>query len=37
MDNAEFEEVYERVKDVIFGLIGSRITEEQFNTILTNF
>jgi hypothetical protein len=37
MDNAEFEEVYERVKDVIFGLLGSRITEEQFNTILSNF
>lgn len=37
MDNAEFEGVYERVKDVIYGLLGNRLTEEQFETILSNF
>lgn len=37
MDNAEFEELYEKVKDVIFGLIGSRISVEQFENSLANF
>lgn len=37
MDDAEFEELYQKVKDVIFGLIGDRITVEQFENSLANF
>ena len=37
MDEIEFREFYERIKDVIWGMIGRYVTEEQFNTILTNF
>ena len=37
MDNEEFERVYESVKDVIFSLIGDRITPEQFDRALSNF
>lgn len=37
MDNEEFERVYDAVKDVIFSLIGGRITETQFEESLANF
>lgn len=37
MDNAEFSVLYERVKDVIFSIIGSRVTREEFERILIGF
>lgn len=37
MDNAEFSVLYERVKDVIFSIIGSRVTREEFERILIDF
>lgn len=37
MDNAEFSELYERVKDVIFSIIGNRVTREEFERILIDF
>lgn len=37
MDNAEFEELYQKVKDVILGLIGKRATVEQFEHFLIDF
>lgn len=37
MDELEFNELYDKVKDVIFGLIGDRITIEQFENSLVNF
>lgn len=37
MDEAEFNDLYDKVKDVIFGLIGDRITIEQFENSLANF
>lgn len=37
MDNAEFQELYDRVKDVIFMIIGDRVSEEEFERNLSNF
>lgn len=37
MDNAEFSDLYDRVKDVIFSIIGSRVTREEFEKILIDF
>ena len=39
MDNAEFEDCYERIKDVIWGILSTRIniTEEVFNKYLANY
>lgn len=37
MDNAEFEGVYDKVKDVIFAVLGNRVTEETFERVLSNF
>lgn len=37
MDNAEFSDLYSRVKDVIFAIIGNRVTEEEFERILIDF
>ena len=37
MDELEFNDLYDKVKDVIFGLIGDRITIEQFENSLANF
>lgn len=37
MDNAAFSDLYERVKDVIFSIIGSRVTREEFERILIDF
>lgn len=37
MDNAEFSDLYDRVKDVIFSIIGSRVTREEFERILIDF
>lgn len=37
MDNAEFSELYSKVKDVIFSIIGNRVTIEEFERILIDF
>lgn len=37
MDEAEFSDLYERMKDVIFAVLGDRVTEETFNRVLSNF
>lgn len=37
MDEAEFIDLYERVKDVIFGIIGRFVTEEEFVNTLASF
>lgn len=37
MDEAEFNELYERMKDVIYKVLGDRITEEIFKKVLSNF
>jgi hypothetical protein len=37
MDNAEFSDLYKRVKDVIFSLIGNRVTQDQFERLLLDF
>ena len=37
MDNAEFDDLYSRVKDVIFSLIGSRVSEDEFERLVLDF
>ena len=37
MDDARFREVYNGCKDVIFGIIGRYVTEEEFERNLINF
>lgn len=37
MDNAAFSDLYRRVKDVIFSIIGNRINEEEFERLLLDF
>lgn len=37
MDNTEFSELYSKVKDVIFSIIGNRVTIEEFERILIDF
>lgn len=37
MDNVEFSDLYEKVKDVIFSIIGDRVTREEFEKILIDF
>lgn len=37
MDNAEFSDLYQRVKDVIFSIIGDRISQDQFERLLLDF
>jgi hypothetical protein len=37
MDNTAFSELYERVKDVIFSIIGDRVTREEFERLLVDF
>ena len=37
MGEDEFNELYERMKDVIFVVLGDKITEEIFQTVLSNF
>lgn len=37
MDEVEFTELYERVKDVIWGMIKDRVSEEEFDSVLSNF
>lgn len=37
MDETAFNDLYGRVKDVIFSIIGGRITEEEFERLLLDF
>lgn len=37
MDNAEFSDLYQRVKDVVLSIIGNRVTREEFERILIDF
>ena len=37
MDNTQFSDLYKRVKDVIFSLIGSRVSEAEFNRLLIDY
>ena len=37
MDNASFSDLYGRVKDVIFSIIGSRVSEEEFEHLLMDY
>ena len=37
MDNAAFSDLYERVKDVIFAIIGERVSRSEFERLLMDF
>ena len=37
MDNTAFSGLYERVKDVIFSIIGDRVTRDEFERLLIDF
>ena len=37
MDNAEFSDLYKRVKDVIVSIIGNRVSEQEFERLLLDF
>ena len=37
MDNTAFSELYERVKDVIFSIIGNRVSQDEFERLLIDF
>ena len=37
MDNTAFSGLYGRVKDVIFSIIGDRVTQEEFERLLNDF
>ena len=37
MDNASFSDLYKRVKDVIFSIIGGRVSEKEFERLLLDF
>ena len=37
MEESEFSDLYERMKDVIFAVLGDKITEEVFEQVLSNF
>ena len=37
MDNAELSDLYKRVKDVIFSIIGNRVSQDQFERLLLDF
>lgn len=37
MDNTAFSELYTRVKDVIFSIIGDRVTQAEFERLLIDF
>ena len=37
MDNTGFNELYNRVKDVIFSIIGGRVSETEFERLLLDF
>ena len=37
MDNTAFDELYKRVKDVIFSIIGERVSEAEFERLLLDW
>ena len=37
MDNTTFSDLYKRVKDVIFSIIGGRVSEKEFERLLLDF
>ena len=37
MGNASFSDLYQRVKDVIFSIIGNRVTQDEFERLLIDF
>ena len=37
MSESEFSDLYDRMKDVIFAVLGDKVTEEIFESILSNF
>ena len=37
MDNSAFSDLYGRVKDVIFSIIGDRVSQEEFERLLIDF
>ena len=37
MDNTEFDNLYQRVKDVVFSLIGGRVSEDEFERLVLDF
>ena len=37
MSEAEFSDLYERMKDVIYAILGDKVTEEVFERVLSNF
>lgn len=37
MDETAFSDLYGRVKDVVFSIIGGRVTEEEFERLLLDF
>ena len=37
MDNAAFSDLYSKVKDVIFSIIGERVGEKEFERLLIDF
>lgn len=37
MDEAAFSDLYRRVKDVIFSIIGDRVTRDEFERLLIDF
>lgn len=37
MGEDEFAGLYERIKDVIYGVLGEKVTEEVFEKVLANF
>ena len=37
MDNTSFNDLYKRVKDVIFSIIGGRVSEKEFERLLLDF
>lgn len=37
MSESEFDDLYSRMKDVIFAVLGDKITEEVFENVLSNF
>ena len=37
MDNTSFGDLYKRVKDVIFSIIGARVSEKEFERLLLDF
>ena len=37
MDEAEFHDLYDRVRDIVFAIIGNKVSKEEFDNILANY